>query len=110
MNIKEHISQKKVKIIYDKFSNKLEKIDYFKAILNLQKDFKLTDLQWQIVKRYLVYTFSTPIIDSYINQNIRKINYRKKFKLNQKTAIKIYSVAVSYINDNRILLNSEIVD
>ena len=104
------ISKKQTKPIYDRIKSEFKTKPYMKKLGSMKKDFKLTDVQYDMVHRYLTWLFSRPIIDQYITRSSKEsINYRNNSVVNKKTAEKIYRCAKSFIFENRILLNNEII-
>lgn len=95
----------KNKLKYDNFMKKASVVDYSKKLTKLQSEFKLSDAQWDILRRYLYHAYCKPTIQVYcLGYEIPHI------KKNKQKAKDIYLNAKEFIDENRILLNNEIKD
>jgi hypothetical protein len=95
----------KAKRTFDDFMKIADLPDYMKKLRTIQKDFKLTDGQMDIVKRHLFHVFCKPTIQVYC------FGYKiDNIKINKQKGNSIYLTTKDFIEKNRILLNSEIKD
>ena len=95
----------KNKVRFDNFMQKAKSINYERKLRSMQKDFSLSDGQYDILIRHLNHIFCTPTIKVYVfNQE------RGQIVKNKELGMQIYLVAKEFIDNNRILLNKEIKD
>ena len=90
---------------FESFMKKAKKINYSSKLKSLQSEFNLDDKQYDLLYRYLIQVFCKPTIQVYLGN--AKIPHIKK---NVEKANSIYLYAQAFVNENRILLNQEIID